>query len=461
MKRGQASYTLLYIAAGIITAIVIYYGVGSILGFRQRGEEAETVLFKQQVSTDVNRLSAQLGAARNLSYLMPPQFNTICYVDTSKRQEILEKITDFVTDKKIISIINDSIYSNNTNNVFLFGAETDAYYAGKVQICKVPIKCFEAEGGRVVVEIYGGGGFALLEPCEPVINLPPIVYPLTEKNVFITLPRGQPFPEEEILAWAEDPELGDLNIDWYIMNTTGNLSEPVRTNTSDPTPVYTNYSLQTYDYGLYKATVVATDTSGKAGSTAFEFKIMISPPGNLLPFANITLPEDEEKFDVGYTVAFEGRGNDSDSEELTYEWQFGDGFVENGVSPPRSAGEEFVATTSHTYLHDGIYTVKFTVRDNESSYFDAINIIIGNSPPDVTMDFPLQNEVITYTDVTFGYTPSDRDHEKQQTLSCLIILDGERISLGDITIEPPLTVPQTFLKQGMSEGEHTWSVACS
>ncbi|MEM4336452.1 MAG: hypothetical protein QXG86_00410, partial [Candidatus Woesearchaeota archaeon] len=255
-KRGQIPESLLYVAAGIITAIVVYYGVSSVISFKSKEKEAETILLKQKISTDIARISSQLGAARNYSYLLPSQFDEICYVDTSKKEEIIENISKIVNSETsiknkeaIIEIINNSIYTNSSNNVFLFGKSTDAFRGGDLEICSKPIKCFQAYRGKLSVEMFGGGGFALLEPCTPIINLPPIVLNETAAKMIFFVGEGEKFPfisEDKIRANATDPEKGNLEVFWFITDPYGETKkEQKEAEKNAPSPVRTNISLQT------------------------------------------------------------------------------------------------------------------------------------------------------------------------------------------------------------------------
>ncbi|MHC1571345.1 MAG: PKD domain-containing protein [Methanosarcinales archaeon] len=73
----------------------------------------------------------------------------------------------------------------------------------------------------------------------------------------------------------------------------------------------------------------------------------------------------------GSSIAFDGSASyDPDGSIVSYEWEFGDGTTDSGVSP------------THTYLHDGTYTVTMTVIDDDGALdSDTTSAVITDLDP--------------------------------------------------------------------------------
>ncbi|PYF96281.1 PKD domain-containing protein, partial [Georgenia satyanarayanai] len=117
------------------------------------------------------------------------------------------------------------------------------------------------------------------------------------------------------------------------------------------------------------------------------------------------------------TVEFDGSGSsDPEGEPLTYAWDFeNDGTV-----------DDTGATASHTYTEEGQYTARLTVTAGEGE--DArtgtttVNIIVGNSAPQVTLEIPEDGSMFGFGDqVPYRVTVTDAE-------------DGE-IDCSDVRVE--------------------------
>jgi glucose/arabinose dehydrogenase/PKD repeat protein len=86
--------------------------------------------------------------------------------------------------------------------------------------------------------------------------------------------------------------------------------------------------------------------------------------------------------DVPLTVQFDGTAStDADGDQLTYEWDFGDGSSSSG------------AEASHTYTTAGTYTATLRVSDGRGGEDTAtVEIRAGNEPPTPTVTTPAQGQ---------------------------------------------------------------------
>ena len=169
MKKGQGTAALLYILGGVVMALAIYYGVSSVAQVKQEGTEAGLLLLESTIKTDIGRISSQYGSNRSINYNLGSDFTRICFADTTKKNLIKQ-------DVSVPLIINDSVSAGSSNNVFLLGPKTEAFYGGEIRVCLKNVSCFNASRGVANVRMFGGGGFAMFDPCgPPVFSIPQVV----------------------------------------------------------------------------------------------------------------------------------------------------------------------------------------------------------------------------------------------------------------------------------------------
>ena len=119
---------------------------------------------------------------------------------------------------------------------------------------------------------------------------------------------------------------------------------------------------------------------------------------------------------------------DPESTTLTYAWDFGDGATSTQANP------------SHTYAANGSYTAKLTVTDGAGLTAVAnVPITVGNRPPVITIEFPKDGQVASFTDKV-NYKISVTDPEDGTTAS--------GISCNDVRVDVSL---------GHDEHAHTLS----
>ncbi|HWM07980.1 MAG TPA: PKD domain-containing protein [Solirubrobacteraceae bacterium] len=165
--------------------------------------------------------------------------------------------------------------------------------------------------------------------------------------------------EVQFTATAQDPDGGDLMYRWDFDD---GGSSAVR-----PDPVHT------YDEpGTYEATVTVTDDEGDTASDTVPVTVL--PPGNEPP--TVQIAADPVSGGAPLDVHFEAVGRDPEGDQITYEWDFGDG------------GGAFGAVADHRYEAAGTYTATVTATDSAGeSATDEVEIEVedppANQPPTV------------------------------------------------------------------------------
>ena len=158
------------------------------------------------------------------------------------------------------------------------------------------------------------------------------------------------------------------------------------------------YEIDTREIRQFTASLMVRDRHGKWTQDYVTINIKNKPPEAIVP-GDMTSDEDE-------VVELTGSGTDtvSHADTLKFRWDFGDG-----------TGSEWLLSpgTSHTYTHQGTYTVTLHVKDTKgASNSTTLSITVGNLDPKAGIDKPRDGaSAVTDSKVRFtGWgmdTPSD------------------------------------------------------
>jgi len=179
---------------------------------------------------------------------------------------------------------------------------------------------------------------------------------VTVANVAPTADAGAPRTGNEgsailLLGSATDPGLDDvLTYSWT-------LGDGATSNLPRPSHVYRNQ-------GTYTATLTVTD--GDGGSSVSSTTVTVF---NVAPTANAGGAKSGNE---GSAISFVGTATDPGLDDvLTYSWNFGDG------SAPVA-----LASTSHVYAQNGVYTATLTVSDGDGGVGQSTaQVVVINVAP--------------------------------------------------------------------------------
>ena len=215
---------------------------------------------------------------------------------------------------------------------------------------------------------------------------------------------------------AVDPDGGEVTCLWDLDDDGDN---------DDASGGEATFSAAGYD-GPTDAPISGICEDDEGESTAFEGLVVITNAAPMIDEVNVTGTAEE-----GQELRFEADAADPDGDELTFEWDFGDGEV----------GESADAT--HTFTDQGLYTVTLTVTDDDGGV-DTLEtgVVIANAAPTATISGPstgAEGEALDFA--CLGEDPGDD--------SLTITWD-----FGDGAVDVGAEVSHTYTDVGV------WTVTC-
>lgn len=197
-----------------------------------------------------------------------------------------------------------------------------------------------AELGEISSYTVGGGSQIVFSPSVPQTTIPLTLSPGGTANIDIEM------EPEPITTCGDQTEIWALQ--WHTTMLGLQLSTGIFTNATQECPVSFDKSIGD-DCGQQFHTINITiiDLDGGVGFDLIEFIVNNVPP-------TVDAGPDQT-VDTGDEVHFNGSFTDPGwLDTHTIEWDFGDGYTDNGSLTP-----------THTYSSSGTYTVTLTVTDDD------------------------------------------------------------------------------------------------
>ena len=338
LKSAQIqSQVFVYLLVAIILGFLLMFAYTSISNIGKKKIEHEMILFQENIKKDIEAWSLHIGSVGEESYNIPSFITKACFVDLSKREEILSK--GFFDEYPIVI---DSLETTE-NNMFLFDEEDNFYnsvYVGKVNLlndynCQ-PFTCFDAKNKVLELLMLGSGKGTLLLPadvtkeyvisckCPGGCRIRPIANFTFEGNM-------QYIP---ILFNASE----SYDLDDYIVEYLWEFGDGENKTTQTPITQHIYDDIQNY-----KITLNAIDIDGLKG--------IISDNISIIQYKLMANAGEGKSSKVGETIFFDA--SNSVGRIVNYHWSFGD---------LRSTEEEGKIVEFYYYQH-GSKVVTLNVTD--------------------------------------------------------------------------------------------------
>lgn len=117
--------------------------------------------------------------------------------------------------------------------------------------------------------------------------------------------------------------------------------------------------------GNYDVRLTVTDDKGATDSTTKTITVMETPNQSPIASFTVTPASGVAPLEVSFNAS---NSSDSDGSIISYDWDFGDGSNDSGI------------TTIHTYENSGDYTVQLTIIDNDGAIDSTTKTITINNP---------------------------------------------------------------------------------
>jgi len=292
---------------------------------------------------------------RNFSIVdtMPPEIKNVSVFPPVQKPGGSVNVSCSVTDNMAVNEVyivvecpNGTVFNNSMGGGFYFNGtynELGAY--------NWTIHASDMLGN---INVYGGNFTVTFFPEANFSYLP--VSPTDLEEVYFTDLSGD--SNGMVVNWTWD--FGDGNVS-YIQN---------------PSHTYEND-------GQYNVTLTVTDNDGAADTVTKEITVSNIPPMADFVYA----PQNPTDVDI---IEFNAsQSYDTDGNIMNWTWSFGDGSTGYGLD------------VFHRYYHDGNYTVRLTVRDDDYSYgFTEVNLSVKNCPPAADFLYTVNDFTVYFTDMS-------------------------------------------------------------
>ena len=350
LKKAQIqSQIFVYLLVAVIIGFMLLFAFKAISGFGKKNIEHQIILFQENIKKDIEAQAIHIGSVVEESYTMPNFVTRVCFMDVSKREEILSagSFEDF-------PLIVDSLETTD-NNMFLFDEDDNFYNSfnvGNVNLlgdynCK-PHVCFDVQNKVLNVLMMGRGHATLLLPiavnkqylvtcdCPKGCRIRPIAQLLAEEGM-------QYMPVFFNASGSHDI---DDEIAQYFWNFGDGNNKTTESSTTEH--IYS-------DINEYEVELVVTDVDGLEGKTTTSVEIT--------PYQLIANAGGDRTEMVGNDVAFDG--SNSMGRIISWHWEFGD------IRDKEDEGE----IVHFTYIQHGSKVATLTVTDVfDNTAIDTINV---------------------------------------------------------------------------------------
>ena len=350
LKRAQIqSQVFVYLLVAIIFGFLLMFAYNSIKVLGEKKVEHEMILFQENIKKDVESWALHIGSVGEESYNIPSFITKACFVDLSRRDDILNQ--GFFDDYPIVI---DSLETTD-NNMFLFDEKDNFYssvHVGEVNLlsdynCQ-PFTCFDATNNVLNLIFLGRGHSTLILPAD--VNKDYIISCDCPRGCRIrpianfTFVGGMQYVV--ILFNASD----SYDIDDYIVEYLWEFGDGENQTTQTPITQHIYNDVQSYEVKLN-----AIDVDGLKGILADNIIV--------IPYELIANAGGDKPVKVGDEVVFDG--SNSIGRIVNYHWSFGD------IRDKQGEGK----VVTFRYVQSGSKVITLNVTDVfGNSAIDKINV---------------------------------------------------------------------------------------
>ena len=159
-KKSSIGSIFIYALSATIVILILYFGYKGISGINEARQESLLESAKLRMNADFSQIALRYDTTANFEYQLPSKFKELCFVDlfvAGENKTARDNAMSFYI------IINDSVASNRSSNVFFVGEATEPFYAGKIRLsCSPYFYCFQPRAGRVNFQATGKGTYILI-----------------------------------------------------------------------------------------------------------------------------------------------------------------------------------------------------------------------------------------------------------------------------------------------------------
>lgn len=369
-KKSQNQPVFMYLIAAIVIALMIVFSLKIINKFKEEQRDAVSVELNEKMKAAVDAISTKKGSKQESSFSVPSGAEEVCFLDLSKREEILKSQ---LLEK--YPLMKESVESHSKENMFVIksGKTVLSEYIGNICLDDFPYYiCKETKNDLLDVLLEGRGdcasiGLVFSSCISAESNIE------TEQVLDTNIANFVIFPKTVFGGGIENTE---ICIEPVFMDVSGALSEVYNITPnglgfgkdaeitlkfkSDLMPSKTsavNLKVRYFDNGEWKD---LTTKEASAETEKITALISILAPVALFssdaPTAVIKDLFDNQILGTDENIDFDASPSFDPNDDIDkYEWNFGDGIISGEI------------TTTHIYTEPGYYTVELKVTDKKNN----------------------------------------------------------------------------------------------
>lgn len=397
-KKSQNQAVFMYLVAAIVIALMIIFAIKIMTKFKEEQRDAVSVELNEKIKAAVEAISTKKGSKQENSFSVPSGAEEVCFVDTSRREDILKSP---LLERYLLMKESIESYSNENMFVIKHGRTVLSEYIGDICLDDFPYYiCKKTKNDLLDVLLEGkgdcasiGGIFSLCTMIESNIEKEQavdtniaklVIQPKTIMSIDGTTIYNSTICVEPVFMDAQGALSEVYNI------TPNNLrfgkdAEITLKFDSDLMPSQTsadNLKIRYFDNGGWKD-LTTKDTSAETEKITALISILapVALFSSDAPTAVIKNLSDNQVLGTDENINFDASLSFDPNDDIDkYEWNFGDGIVSN---------EEI---TTHSYSEPGHYTVELKVTDKKNN-FDikkiTLRILSKNEKNLLSFDNPL------------------------------------------------------------------------
>lgn len=165
--KGQASQIFIYIVAIVIVGVILIFGYGAIVKFKDNSEKVVLIKFQKDIETSIKSISNQYGTIKEKRFSLSNEFSEVCFL---RNQNYRNDIPFGEVQSRFPLIVDTLDNGVPTSNIFLIGSNDEVgkiYEIGRIDLdggncLNDNFCCFNVNSGTLTIKLEGRGDYVII-----------------------------------------------------------------------------------------------------------------------------------------------------------------------------------------------------------------------------------------------------------------------------------------------------------